>query len=131
MRAVVLTGLLFALAVRADARPDDPEPPSSVRAAVGEGIRLLEKKEYRRFLEKFVSPDDMQKILRRLTIEQFADEFGRGKAADMLEVLKHVRNKKPTLDKDGKKATFQIEIKGAPRDQIRFIKIGRRWCIQN
>ena len=107
------------------------DPREKLETAIPEAIRLLEAKEYETFLKTFVVPDDFQKITKKMWLNEFATQFGKDKAADLLQVLKSVKGKKPTLDSKEKKATFKHKVKGVPKDSISFVKVENFWYIQN
>lgn len=111
--------------------PAKTDPRKKLETAIPEAIRLLEAKEYETFLKKFVAPDDFKKITKETTLEEIAKQFEKDKAAALLQVLKSVKDKKPTFDSEGKKATFKHEVKDAPKDSITFVKVDNLWYIQN
>jgi hypothetical protein len=99
--------------------------------AVPEAIRLLENKKYEDFVTSFIAPDDLKKITKEQSTEEFARQFGKGKAVRALQILKAIEGKTPKLDHDGTTATFTHDVKDAPRDTITFVKVGKYWHIQN
>ena len=74
-----------------------------------------------------------RRCLRFHRIDKFAEAFGKEKAAVLLKVLQAVKDVKPTLDTDGKKATFKLKekVEGAPRDTITFVQVDKFWYILN
>jgi hypothetical protein len=113
---------LVAASSAADAKAD---PREKLETAIPEGIRLLEAKEYAKFLKNFVSPDVLKKLTEKQTLEEFAKEFGEEKAARLLKALQTIKDAKPELDADGKKATYKLKER-----PLIFVKIDKYWYIE-
>ena len=110
--------------------PDDVR--QDLAKLVPEIIRLLEAKEYATVLEALVPPADFKKITAETPLAEFAKEFGKEKAGQLLEVLKSLKDKKPKLSEDGKTATFDLpENPVFPKKAIDFTKVEGRWFINN
>lgn len=110
--------------------PDDVR--QDLAKLVPEIVRLLEAKEYAAVLDALVPPADFKKITAETPIAEFAKEFGKEKAGQLLEVLKSLTDKKPKLSDDGNTATFDLpENLAFPKKAITFTKIEGRWFIQN
>jgi hypothetical protein len=107
------------------------DPREKLETAIPEAIRLLEAKEHETLLKSFVPPDELKQLTNGMSLEEFAKRFGKSHAPTLLQILQAVKDKKPTLDPDGKKATFKHGIKDAPKDSITFVKIDNFWYIQN
>ncbi len=107
------------------------DPREKLETAIPEAIRLLEAKEYETFLKTFVAPDDMKKCLKDGSLAEFARNFAEDKAANLLLILKAIKDQKPALDAEEKKATFKHEIKSAAKDVLIFAKVEKFWYIQN
>jgi hypothetical protein len=110
--------------------------PDDVRGDLGklipEMIRLLEAKDYASVLEALVPPDIFKKITAEQPLEKFAKEFGEGKAASLLAVMKAVKDMKPKLSEDGNTATYDLpENPAFPKKEIIFTKVEKRWFIKN
>lgn len=120
---------LLALGVGAAESP--PERYKSLETAIPEGIRLLEAKEYATFLKNFVEPEHFKKVTQSVPLEKFAERFGEGKAAAMLEVLKSIREAKPTLDPSGTKATYTLKEPVGTKGAIIWVKVEDHWYIRN
>ncbi len=118
----------FAALVRGQTKAD---PREKLDTAIPEAIRLLEAKKYETFLQKYVVPDQLKEIIKAVSLEEFAQSFGRNKAPALLRVLKAVKGKKPSLDKEGKKATFKHGVKGVPYDSITFVKVDKFWYMRH
>lgn len=126
--AALASAVGFAALVAAPAKVD---PRKKLETAIPEAIRLLEAKEYKTFLKMFVAPDDFKKLTKEVSLDEFAQKFGKNKSDDLLRVLKSVKGKEPAFDSEKRKATFKIEIKDAPKKSISFVKIDNLWYIQN
>jgi len=110
--------------------PDDVR--GNLDKLVPETIRLLEAKDYATVLETLVPPADFKKITAETPLADFAKEFGKEKAAQLLAVLKTLHDKKPKLSEDGNTATFELpENPVFPKNAITFTKIEGRWFINN
>jgi hypothetical protein len=118
----------FAAIGSAQAKAD---PREKLETAIPEAIRLLESKEYEKFLRTFVTPEEFAKITKQVSLEEFVKRFSEGKAPELLRVLKAVSGTKPSLDPSGTVATFKHQLKGTARDSIRFVKVEKFWYIQN
>ena len=110
--------------------PDDVR--QDLAKLVPEIVRLLEAKEYATVLEALVPPADFKKFTAETPIAEFAKEFGKEKAGQLLEVLKSLKDKKPKLSEDGNTATFDLpENPVFPKKAIDFTKVEGRWFINN
>jgi hypothetical protein len=108
--------------------PDDIR--GNLDKLVPEIVRLLEAQDYATVLETLMPPDDFKKITAQMPLAEFAKTFGERNAASLLAALKALKDKKPKLSDDGKKATFDLpEIAGVPRKDMTFSKIEGRWCL--
>jgi hypothetical protein len=133
----VFAGVFLLLAAAAASAPAAEEakttPEDSVKAAIQDGIKLLEAKDYAAFLKKFVKPSDMESILKHeKSFDQFVKMFGRDKADDILKVLNQIKDTKPTFNKENTQAVFPVkDIPGVSQKEITFTKVEDRWCIEN
>ena len=125
-----VVALAATLAFSFAALPDDVR--GNLDKLVPETVRLLEAKDYATVLETLVPPADFKKITADAPLAEFAKEFGKEKAAQLLEVLKSLKDKKPKLSEDGNTATFALpENPVFPKNAIVFTKIEGRWYINN
>jgi hypothetical protein len=113
-----------------DADPKD-DPREELESAIPEAIRLLEAKEYVTFLKNFVAPVHLKKLAEKGSLEEFAKEFGRTKSGRLLKVLKSIKDAKPELGDEGKKATFKLKEEVEGKKTIVFVKVDKFWYIQN
>ena len=112
---------------------DKPDPREKLETIIPLGIKQLEAKDYVKFLKTFVNPEDFEQITKNVSAEEFAKRFGEDKSAGVLKVLKSIKDAKPTLDKDGKEATFDIKKEDQVNDKptIVFVKKDKFWYIRN
>lgn len=108
-----------------------PESRESLETIVPEGIRLLEAKEHKVFVEVFVPPTDLKKITEGTSMEEFVKMFGDRKAARLLDVLKDIKGTKPSLEDNGTKATFTLNQEIGGKKSIAFVKVEKYWYIKN
>jgi hypothetical protein len=103
-----------------------PDPRERLDTAIAEGIKLLEAKDYVKFLTMFVPPD----ALAGQNIEQFAADFARRKGPMALAALKEIQTAKPTMSNDGLTATYAVTPgpDGGPTSMM-WSKIGKYWYI--
>jgi hypothetical protein len=88
-----------------------------------------------------VKPDDLKRLAPTAEkLEKLAAEFGREKAASLLELLRSLKGKKPKLEEGGKLATFtavspvrgggvkdkKVDLREA---RVRFRRVGQNWFI--
>jgi hypothetical protein len=105
------------------------DPQTSIETSIEACISLLENKEYKTMLEKYVSLDDMEKILKEHTIDEFVLSFAEKKADRMLNALKLAKGKKIEYEENGTVGIIKFEkVESGPNEFI-FIKIGELWYI--
>ena len=127
--ALVFTMLTFSVSV--SAQETKPNPFEKLDTAIPEGIQLLEKKEYVKFLSNFVTPSDLAEIKKTMKLEDVAKMFGGVRGAGMLKAFKEIEKEKPELSDDGKNATYKLKVPIGDKDQITFVKIKKLWHIKN
>ena len=130
-RLLLTSTLVFSFVAPVVAQDVKPESRQALETAIPEGLRLLEAKEYKAFVEVFVAPADLKKITERTSLEEFAKDFGDRKAPLLLEVLKEIKGTKPSLDDNGTKATFALKEERDGKKSITFVKIDKYWYIKN
>ena len=114
-----------------DKKDDKPDPREKLETAIPEAIRLLEKKEHVELLKKFVSPEELKNITKSQTIEELAEGFGGKKAEEVLQALKQLKDVKPKLSDDDKKAVYTLKEAVGSKETITFIKVEKYWYIKN
>lgn len=129
MKAVlsVLTLVLASVMVHAQ----DNTWQEKLETAIPEGIKLLEAKEYVKFLKAFVEPPHLQKLSEQGSVEDFAENFGKTKGPQLLKVLQNIKGRTPTLEEEGTKATYEVSVEGVSKKTITFRKHGKTWHIAN
>jgi hypothetical protein len=131
IRLLLISSLVISLVTPAVAQDVKPESREALETAIPEGIRLLEAKEYKVFVEIFVPPADLKKIIEGSSLEEFAKKFGERKAPRLLEILKEIKGTKPSLDDNGTEATFSLKEEKDGKKSITFVKIDKYWYIKN
>jgi hypothetical protein len=126
--AVYLWLLVVISPATADTKVD---PREKLDTAVPEAIRLLEAKDYSTFLKNFIPPDELKKVTEKATLDEFANKFGENKATRLLQVLKSIRDAKPTLDPSEKKATYELKEPIDRKKTLTWVKVDKHWYIQN
>lgn len=136
--------------VRTPAPSPRRDSATSVKAAIQEGIGLLEAKQYKHFVVRFMRPHDLKRLLDRPcfsdrtlgtttgkkdSLEDFIrQEYGPMIASTALQMLKAVAEKQPTFSESEKKATFDLSAIAFPArfrgaKSIAFVRYGSRWCL--
>jgi hypothetical protein len=135
VKRVGIVACVLALAGRASLCLAEEDANAKVReqlpTAIGEAIRLLEAKDYEGFLKEFMRPDDLKKMTERVGLAKFATQIKGEKADILLRVFKSIKDLQPTFESDGKVASFPVTVAGAPRNVIKFTKIGKYWYLEN
>jgi hypothetical protein len=65
------------------------------------------------------------------TIDGLAKDVGEKSSADALQALTAVKDVKPEISSDGKKATFKLKEPVSGRDSLILVKIGKFWYLAN
>ena len=93
--------------------------------------RLLEKKEYVSAIKTTAPPKTLERILKGTTVEQLAESFSQQKAGRLLEVLKAIGDVEPSVEAEGRVASFALKQAIGGKMKITFEKVGRYWYIRN
>lgn len=126
--------LMLSLAVCGLATSEDKaDPREKLETIIPLGIKQLEAKDYAKFLKTFVLPEDYEQITKNVSAEEFAKKFGEDNAAKLLKILKAIKDAKPTLDKDGSEATYDIKKEDQVNGKatIVFVKKDKFWYVRN
>lgn len=102
---------------------DDPTRGADLDATIEVAIRMLEAKQYRAFLERFIAPRDRPKLLRDGGVDKLLPEFEAEKAERVLALLKGLRGRPPR--REGARAIFEGD------KRIVWVQEGGRWYIEN
>ncbi len=130
MSHVVLIATLSASALYAS--PKTTNPREHLRTAIPEAIRLLEDRDYEQLVDRFVHPDDADRIVTRRDLARVLRPLGPGnKAEHMITILRSIKDTHPKYSKDGNLATFEIPWHGLARGssirEMQFRKSGKNW----
>lgn len=129
--SVVLSWCWLASVCQAAAK-DDSDPQEDLKTAIPAAIQLLEDKEYETFLKKYVPPEDLEQITKKTPLAELAQKFGSGnKASRLLATLQAIKDSKPKIESNGKKAVFELKESDSGKQSITFIKIDKLWYVQN
>jgi len=130
LAAILLSGVHVAAEEMAEAKKADPR--ENIDTAIADSIRLLEAKSYEEFIRNYAAPEDLKTLLAGTTMEEFVKQFAAENAAVVLKILKSVKDAKPVISADGKKATFKLkeELK-PPHPELTLIKIDKYWYFEN
>ncbi|MEO1614539.1 MAG: hypothetical protein AAFV88_01735 [Planctomycetota bacterium] len=126
--ACVVSASLVSQAPAEDVKPELRE---SLEKLIPEGIRLLTKKEFVPFVKAYVPPEELKKILKRMSLEEFAEKFGKSKAGRLLDVLKEIKDATPEMNDEKTKAVYKLKSSIGGKQSITFQKIEKYWYIEN
>jgi hypothetical protein len=131
LRSAFSLAFLLALGAVASAdkppKEDDSTKREKVDTAIAEMARLLEAKEYKKVVETFMTPDELKKVP---DLDKLVKNFSGEKAEKLLAVLKSLKDAKPVMSDDDKKATYELKEEIAGKKEIVFVKIEKYWYIQ-
>ena len=115
------------------ARPADPR--EQLVTAIAHGVRLLEAREFARFLQEFVSPLEIKSVLGSepgAPIDpKVAANFAEDKAAQVLQALRDAQKATPVFENDGRLAVYPLRTPIGGRSAMAFTKVGKYWYIKN
>ena len=102
----------------------------ALKSSIDEGISMLEAKKYEEFLNRFVHPDDKAKMPE---IKKIAEDFGKGRADDVLAALKKAKEQEPEYNADKTMATFKFDANANLKTNkpLTFKKTNDVWYIVN
>ena len=107
------------------------DPRENLTSAINDAVHLLKNRAYQSFIEKYVLPDDLEKILTKKTISELVEDFSGEKAEKVLGALKLANELEPKFDESGNKAVFsKNDVGGMSKDMV-FKKVGKYWYIAN
>ncbi len=121
--------------------PPTPEAPpktasglETLRAQVGEGVKMLESKEYRRVMERFVHPKDMGKLAPQMENPEFITSFGEKKAPMILSIFRHMLTPEAEISwsEDASAASVKVpEDLSSPKPTMKMGLVDGKWYIFN
>jgi hypothetical protein len=88
---------------------------------------MLERQQYRAFLEEFVAPEDRPRFDREGGLDKIAVEFAKGKAQRLLAMLRAVQHKAPR--REDNRAIYEGD-EDSPKDLVWVLENGA-WYIKN
>ena len=116
--------VLFGQATKAAPPPD---PREQLLTAIAHGIRLLETKQYGRFLQEFVSPLEMKEVLGSETGTAIDPEtianFAEQKAARVLLALREAEKATPAYEDNGQTAVYALKTPIGGRSAMAFTRV--------
>jgi hypothetical protein len=102
--------------------------PAALAGTIDKAVKLLEAQKHEEVVRLLIEPKELERWLESTTMERVVEGFKGRKAEDLLLVLKQVRERTPTLDADGRYATFKLD--GAVRKDVDFARIGDKWYLK-
>jgi hypothetical protein len=120
-------------AVRAAVPFRQQDEPRTVKAAIAEGLRLLEAKDVATFLKTFMKPTDLTEHLSKFgTMEKLTAALSRHKeSALLLEKFRAASKVEPTFSGDGVRANFPFDAVIGNDRRLQLEKIGDRWYLND
>lgn len=124
---------------QADATPT-PDPRGRVETTIQEMIRLLEAKEYRKLVEEFVVPEELEQFRKDnkesakpggTDFDELIKEFGGWRATSLLKNLKGTTTVKPEYSDEGNTAIFTIPNGNKRPYVLKFHRIDKRWYLSD
>ncbi len=130
-KIIVLFSLFVSISACKTQKQTIVDPRENLVSAINDAIHLLENKEYQSFIEKYALPEDLEKILKKESMDELVEGFSKGKAEKVLEALKFASELDPKYDETKTKATFsKAEVGGLSKDIV-FKKVDKYWYIAN
>ena len=110
---------------------EDAKVPADLAKTIDESIKLLEEKSYGPFLERMVSPFDLEKMKKtREDLKKDTVNFPSDKAEFLLKIFKHVKTLTPKMIEDGNIATYTLKEIGEERPFV-MQKTEGKWYLRN
>jgi hypothetical protein len=110
---------------------------ADLKATIKSGLEMLKDGKSDAFLERFVMPDDMEKIKQSGHLDEIKKGF-KEKSALVAKLFEAIQDSEPKFSDGGATATYdipKIDLKGAPGlfssevKQFHFKKIKDKWYI--
>lgn len=106
------------------------EPAAALNKDILDGIKLLENKEYEKFLKRYPLPEEFEKILQEVTFEQLTAAFAGENAEQLLKALKICSTIAPAFNEDKTEARFKVNLEGAG-EYLVFKRVNNIWYVRN
>ncbi|RLD80914.1 MAG: hypothetical protein DRJ10_06820 [Bacteroidetes bacterium] len=130
-KIIVLFSLFVSFSACKTQKQTIVNPRENLVSAISDAIQLLENKNYQSFIEKYAMPEDLEKILKRESMDELVESFSDGKAEKVLNALKLASELEPKYDESGNKAIFSKgDVGGMSKDMV-FRKVDKYWYIAN
>jgi hypothetical protein len=127
---LLLAGMLVALLMSAAVGASEPAAKEDLTTAIKKGIEMLEAKKTTEFIERFMIPDDLEKMKKSGHWDDIVTQFKKDHVDDVLKVLNYIKDAKPKLSDDGETATFDVEkLEGKHPKDLHFRKVKDVWYI--
>jgi hypothetical protein len=122
---------MFAVSQQATPKPS---PRENVESTVVEGLRLLESKDYRTFLQEYFPPDWVKaKMAEPGGLNAWVDGWVANSLGNVQRHLKQASTVKPTYDEAKTTAIFRLTIQEGKESFVKnykMVKVGRYWYIE-
>ena len=103
----------------------------SLQATITEGISLLEEKKYEAFLSRLPLPKELDRMRKNRSMEELARTFAKQHADRLLGMLQQIKEQKPQLSDEGRRAEYAVEWRNFSKSKLVFLKIEDRWHLHN
>jgi len=104
-------------------------PQLSIDTSIDDCIRLLENKENATLLKKYVAPDDLERILKQMSFDEFVDGFDTRKAENLLKAMKFAKGMRVDYNEDETICTIALSKTENFNKDLIFKKIDGLWYI--
>jgi hypothetical protein len=128
MRAIVLIVAILAASFQTPFG-QQADPRSEPATALKEAARLLESKKHEEFLQKFVSPSELEAEIKKLgSLKNIMVEFDRvGRFELALKALQAAMKVQPTFYNEGTKANYRFDAPIGGEVRLQLTKINGLW----
>jgi hypothetical protein len=122
--------LVFLAVASLAADEKKPDPRENIGTLIPHGIKLMEAKKYKEFMEAFVPPADLARMKESGMFDEIAKKFGEGnKATQLLAALKEVNGSVPEYNDDKTEATFKLKTPQGNKKSLDFKQVGTYWVL--
>jgi len=130
-KSIGLTSLMLGsiLLAPAQARTDD-DPRAELEGAVRLGIKLLEKKEYVAFIQRFMDPESLEELVSKTPLERLAKDELDYRRDRWIAEFKLYLGKTARLEVRERSASFYAIDEKGKEVRLAFTKHGDKWYIK-
>ena len=107
------------------------EEPQSLPATIEQGISLLENQKYEAFLIRIPVPEELERMRKNRSMEEIARTFSKQHAPRLLGMLNQIKDEKPVISDEGRRAEYNVDWKNFSRKKLVFLQISGRWHLHN